>query len=453
MKKVIILFALLALSVGTFSCGNGAGSANVPSGENPGIPTVVQLLPSHYIAQTNGAYIYLHAKVLDGNGNPIKDVPVTFAVTSTNLSSPPLLSATSANTDELGIATVTISSTSTSLGYATVSAQVNTGVSEIRDRKSVYFTINPVMAVSMSLEVDSVPGNGTLDASDYILFSPPPTPDDTVLILATVLDAGGFPVPGQSIQWFYDLTGDTVTFLAGTENITDENGEARAVVQVAPESIRNTETHLSIMAYAGNGAANMVTLFLEPVFVSSIAVSAKPQVIAPNGTSTITTIVILNTGAPAPDGTAVSFATAGCGTVEPFAQTTGGIAEAEFTAPSEVPAGNICTVTATAAGKSGSVPVTVRLALKVSPTSATICENSNACSAGTDTATFTITGGVPPYAFTSDNTAVISSSTVTGNSFTVNANNDSIGADTTVTLTITDSSDGVATATVKVIAE
>jgi hypothetical protein len=452
MKKFFILLFLVSIVFSMANCGGGSGSSSSPRGENPGIPTVVQLLPSHYIAQTN-AYIYLYAKVLDGNGNPIQDVSVTF----TNLSSPfGTLSATSANTDGLGIATVTIRSTSP--GFAGVSAKVNTGVSNIMDEKFVYFTTNPVMAVSMSLDVDSVPDTHIPPIfneipDDFTLFSPPPTPDDTVLILATVFDAAGVSVPGQSISWLSDLTGDNVTFLAGTENITDLYGQARAIVRVAPESIRDTETHLSIMAYAGNGAANMVTLFLEPVFVSSIAVSAKPQVIAPNGTSTITTIVILNTGAPAPDGTAVSFATAGCGTVEPFAQTTGGIAEAEFTAPSEVPAGNICTVTATAAGKSGSVPVTVRLALKVSPTSATICENSNACSAGTDTATFTITGGVPPYAFTSDNTAVISSSTVTGNSFTVNANNDSIGADTTVTLTITDSSDGVATATVKVIAE
>ena len=53
MKKAFILLVLLALSLSAFSCGNGAGSADSPSGENPGIPSVVQLLPSHFIAQTN----------------------------------------------------------------------------------------------------------------------------------------------------------------------------------------------------------------------------------------------------------------------------------------------------------------------------------------------------------------------------------------------------------------
>jgi hypothetical protein len=143
MKKIIILLALLALSFGTFSCGGGAGSSNEPSGESPGVPFVVKLLPAQYIAQTN-AFIYLNAKVLDGNGAPVKNVPVTF----TNLSSTGTLisasstsgvkttsSSTVANTNSLGIARIKLYSTTD--GFATVQAEVNTGAGIKRDRKTV----------------------------------------------------------------------------------------------------------------------------------------------------------------------------------------------------------------------------------------------------------------------------------------------------------------------------
>jgi len=81
MKKIIILSVLLALSLFSFNCGGGSGSSSSPKGENPGEPSVVQLLPSHYVAQTNSS-ITLYSKVLDGNGAPVKNIPVSF----TNLS-------------------------------------------------------------------------------------------------------------------------------------------------------------------------------------------------------------------------------------------------------------------------------------------------------------------------------------------------------------------------------
>ena len=73
MKKIIIVLTLLALSVATFSCGGGgSGSSSSPNGENPGVPSIVQLRSSHNVAQTN-ATVYLHARILDGNGDPCKE--------------------------------------------------------------------------------------------------------------------------------------------------------------------------------------------------------------------------------------------------------------------------------------------------------------------------------------------------------------------------------------------
>jgi hypothetical protein len=50
--------------------------------EGPGA-VLVQLRSSHNVAQTN-ATVYLHARILDGNGVPVKNEKVTF----TNLSEP-----------------------------------------------------------------------------------------------------------------------------------------------------------------------------------------------------------------------------------------------------------------------------------------------------------------------------------------------------------------------------
>jgi hypothetical protein len=453
MKKIIIGFALLALSFCMWGCGGegDSGSASLPSGENPGIPSVFKLLPTQYIAQTNG-YIYFKAKVLDGNGAPVSNTPVTF----TNLSPVGTLSTLNtviANTDDLGIATAHLFSTTP--GFVTILAQVYTGVGQIRGRKTVFFSANDVLAVSMDLDVDSLPGNGIYnEASDFILFDPPPDPDDEVEILATVRDAGGLPLPGQGIMWAADHTEVNFTH---TEGYTDINGQATTIVQVTPETLRDTETHVSIYALASNGAFNMVTLFLQPVAIDTITVAADPPDVNTGDTSNITATVTITTGGPAPDGITVGFSTCDqatcttpCGTIDPFAQTTDGIAEATFTAPSTP---NTCTITATAAGVSGTTDVTVTTAfpLTVTPSTATL-----SCTGGARV--FFITGGAPEYTVSStDPNVTISGSPVaaSGGSFTATLAGDhcltytaestdvdiivvdSLGTFETVTLTIT----------------
>lgn len=443
MKKALILLAVMALSFGAFSCGGGAGSANQPPGENPGVPSVVQLSPSHFIAQTNSS-ITLHAKVLDGNGAPVKGVAVTF----TNLSEPfgtlkPLgtLSVTQAFTNSQGIASVNLFATTS--GFATIMAQVNTGVGIVRDRKTIFFSSLDVLAVSMDLDVDSVPGNGIYnELSDFTLFEVPF--DNTVVVRATVRNAGGLRVAGVDVSWSADLTGDNIEFLAGTETITDLNGEARAVVKIKPESIRNTETHVNIMASAGNGAANMVTIFLNPVVIDTAEsfLSANPSIVDIGGTSDITAVVILNTGAFAPNGTTVNFTTT-CGTITPFGQTTDGVATAEFTAPSTP---GTCTVTGKVEGVViGSVDILVIVPLSVLPPSQTI----DGVAGGT--VTFTIFGGVPAYTIASSNPLfppVPATVTASGGTFTVTvpANTPT----TTVTYTIRDQRGQTVTATLNI---
>ncbi|MCX7913254.1 MAG: hypothetical protein N2511_01570, partial [Thermodesulfovibrionales bacterium] len=158
LKFSTLLLALVIIA----SCGSGGGGSlpNIP-GTDSGIPSIVQLVPSSFIAQTHGC-ITLSAKVLDGNGAPVKAVPVTF----TNLSHPlgelrhacnpgsPIVNSP-INTDSSGIATVYLLSNDP--GFATILAQVYVGIGQVRDRKTVYFTTKSVLKVTMDLDVDSVP--------------------------------------------------------------------------------------------------------------------------------------------------------------------------------------------------------------------------------------------------------------------------------------------------------
>ncbi|MEF9427533.1 MAG: Ig-like domain-containing protein, partial [Candidatus Mariimomonas ferrooxydans] len=133
-KRFLLSIAFFTIIVLLAGCGGSGGTTGIPRGVNPGIPSVVQLLPLQIVAQTN-SYIDFRAKVLDGNGNPVKNERVTF----TNLSSPfGTLSSTVRYTDSLGFATVTLYSTTS--GFATVQAEVDTGAGWVRDRRTVYFT-------------------------------------------------------------------------------------------------------------------------------------------------------------------------------------------------------------------------------------------------------------------------------------------------------------------------
>lgn len=164
----------------------------MPGVENPGIPSVVQLQPSSYIAQTYGC-ILLNAKVLDGNGAPVKAVPVTF----TNFSHPVgelrltcgpdgNIVNSPINTHNSGIARAYLLSSDP--GFVTILAQVYTGAGQVWDRRTVNFTTKNILAVTMDLDVDSVPPSLPMSqSSDYTLFEKPD--DDTVKIIVTVKDA------------------------------------------------------------------------------------------------------------------------------------------------------------------------------------------------------------------------------------------------------------------------
>jgi Bacterial Ig-like domain (group 1) len=437
MKKIFLTFVLFILSIAMAGCGGGTGSSSQPSGVNPGVASVIKLMPIQSIAQTN-SYIFVKAKVLDGNGNLLPGVPVTF----TNLSLVGSLSATTATTDQLGTATVSLVSTTS--GFSTVQAEVNTGAGMVRDKRTVFFSDYDLTVPStttsppvLTLEVDGNNNGIYNEPGDFILFE---TPDDNQVVIRATLKVGDTPVSGSLVTFGSDTSEGS--FPLGNTAHTDTNGQASVLVKVDPIVLRNFNTVLNITASADDGAANIISLFLKPVLIDTVSVTADPQTVNSGATSKISAQLSTTAGNAAPDGTAVNF-TATNGAVTPFSQTTGGVAAATFTAPT-LTAGAFnqqATITASSGGKSGTVKLTIVApvptptpipALKAIPTSQTLSNPAVG-----DKATYKIIGGVGPYSVYSDSPAVatvsVSGSTMTATVASVPAGNK------TVTFTIYDS--------------
>ncbi|HWR58594.1 MAG TPA: hypothetical protein VN328_06870 [Thermodesulfovibrionales bacterium] len=467
--SLIMVLSMLSLS----GCGGGAGSSSAPQGETPGVAFKVKLTPSQSIAQTN-ASILLRAKVLDGNGAPIANIPVTF----TNLSEPfgvmksvlqfigvskpkTTLSAKVVNTDVNGIAQVSISSTVS--GFATVQAEVNNGVELVRDKRLILFsdTFNlPAISVSpqLSLDVDTTSSfTSPNEPNDFILFK---TSGDTQrYIRATVF----FDTSNSGKIIVFGSDSADVKYPNGANEISvvaNSSGQATVLATVNPSALSQTVKTINITAFAADGASSVLTLLLEPVVInasaSSLVASTTPPTTPPsvlvNGTATITATVRINTGGFAPDGTSVNF-TSTCGAVGAFAQTTDGVATATFTAPATVPSGGVCTVTGKVAGVTiGSASITIKAGLTITLDKLNVIGITNPDTNTSDNVTFTVAGGVPPYVVETSNSALTPggswSLATSGSSATTDVNN--VGTTTLATFTVHDNAGATATATLSI---
>lgn len=438
MKKAIILLTLLTLSLFTFSCGGGAGSSSSPEGINPGIPSVVKLLPIQSVAQTNSS-IYLHTKVLDGNGIPVPNTPVTFI----NMSPIGVLSSMGANTDASGIATVTLSSTTP--GFSRIQAEVDTGAGQVRDQEIVYFSTfeltwpQPTITLSIDGEDDD-DSNGnpfgigeTYDEpEDFNFFET--AADDTATVRAIARDEFGNKIVGMNVTF----SGDTgASFPLGDTFTTNSDGEAFAQVRIDPTSVVGFETALNIQAVGENGAVGVITVFLEPVSLTGITLTANPTTIASGGTSTIIATITISAGT-IPDDIPVYFSVSPVtiGSVSPvMALTSGGVATTTFTASAT--ATGTATITARIGALTGPVNVTVVSTLQVTGPGVLDTSPPPATSG-----TFTISGGTSPYTVTVTNpttpvgnTAVVNRTGA--NTFTITVVS-SVTANETITITVTD---------------
>ena len=467
-RKPLLIFLIVPLLFLFYSCGGGgSGSSFSPPADTPGLPFSLTLLPSQSIAQTNSSII-LNAKVLDGNGVPVPNVLVTF----TNLSEPfgllrgalralgiikPIgaLSATLANTNSLGIASVSIFSSV--VGFATVQAEISNSVGISRAKKTLFFALD-VTPASPTLSLHADDGDGTFDEpADFILLKG--ANDNQRTIRADVLQ-GSSPVLGATVTFGTDLpfkaNADPATkcsdgtntcsviFPNGNTSQTNQLGQAFTLLQVNPTAVSNLGTVLNVTAQTtinNQTAFNLLSLFLRAVSVDATKsfLTALPSTIDTTQTSQVTGVVFLNTGAPAPDGTSVNFTVAPktgsdpspCGTIDPFQQTTSGATSpATFTPP--LTAG-VCTVTGKVGGVAiGTVDITVTTALSVQPATQTVDGVNGAT--GTSAPKFQISGGIAPYTVVSDNTLFPPIVASDGKSFTANVPAGSQPVDVTYTV-------------------
>lgn len=471
MKKALLFLTMLALSASIISCGSGgAGPANTPTGVNPGISALVQLTPGSYVAQTYGS-IALMTKVLDGNGMPVRNVPVKY----TNLSMLGVLSSTSANTDSLGVATVTLYSAAS--GFATIEAQVDSGTTVVRDQKTVYFstysmTLPPSSATAPPYIVLEVDGNNNgifNETSDLTLFKI--SSDTERIVRATVVDGStGAPIPNISVTFGADRPykiGSSATCSDGsalcdvsfpTGNVVKSNssGQASVLMQVSPAVLTSLTTTLNVTASGSNSAAGIMSLFLNPVTISSISVTASPSIVQIEKPATIIAGVKTSMNGPAPNGTTVNFST-NCGQLtSPFSQTNSGSATTTFNAPSSP---TICQVSATSGAITASAgisvvpvpvtpPTTTPAPLAVVPGSVTILS-----SASDQTVSFSISGGSGSYTTTSSDPAkayngTLGSGVWTGSTVTVTIPANVAAG--TVTLGIFDTAGATVSATIMI---
>jgi hypothetical protein len=405
-KRLFLITLLIIVAAALFGCG-GDSTSSTPVGVNPGVASRVELMATSNVNQTN-SYCYFKAKVIDGNGQPMRNWEVIF----TNLSLTGVLDHTTAVTGTNGIATVTLYSTIS--GFATVQAEVNAGTEKIRDRKTVFFSSfdmaapgGNVTSAGLVLDVDSDNDGIFNETSDFILFEPAGKSD--AIVRATVTGSSGAPVLNSAVTFGADSP--EVTFPLGSPPAapvvhTNGDGQASVLVRVSPTVLRTTDSTVNITALADNNTFNVVTLFLKPILVDpAIIVTAVPTTILPDGTSVISATVKTTAGTPVPDGTAVNFAiTSGGGSIVPFSQTTVGVATATYTAPT-ITFPTLVTIKASVGGASGSTTVLVDIPAVVlppvvpvpAPAIVAIPAAVTIHCGGASIATITITAGTPPF--------------------------------------------------------
>ncbi len=472
-------FLLIVLLLFVATCGGGgSGSASSPTGNNPGTPSSLQLIPEKSVAQT-GSFVYLRAKVLDANGSPLSGQTVNFTnesnignittVSSKGESRAASASTTTAKTGNNGIASVRVRATTA--GYVTIVVEIE----GLRDKRSFYFTSSASLSglslqpIMIDVDIDAGDLNGKYNEADD--FKVCLTSDEEVIRIRTTVYFIGARQSGVELSVSTDAASliafETAPF--GTDSdgdgdydvdtlTTDTQGEAFTDITVFC-AITGEERYISILAnttanyflaefessFSGNGGTS---LFLQEVTVDSVDVSAEPTEVEQEKTSKIKIVVVTNLGDP-PDGTIVQVSTT-CGTVDETAPTTvDGIAFVEYTAPSTFPPSDTCIVKAKVGGVSKTVTLTIYEPLDLVPETFTIDGRVGG------TITYIVNGGVPTYTITSsDSTATddVASWTVTtrGGTFTVTVPEGTPAS--SVTLTVLDSIGNTDTATLEITA-
>jgi hypothetical protein len=298
------------------------------------------------------------AVVKDSGGVGISGVTVTFSVDNTAIA---VLLSTQAQTNNDGRATVELRSAAiNAMGTVTVTAREPGGK---QGTVTVSFVAQPSLTVSVS--PTTIPAGGV---------------GSTALVTATVKAADGTPVPGQKVNFGFNIAGAPTASPTGATTapayaMSDSGGLAYATL-TSPPNLDHGNADV-ILAWMDSNASNAFEAaedrwaivgitYTEPP--ATVTVAAVPTAIPADATSTSKITALVLTALPAPvgpglqpvaDGTLVRFQTSsgtfvGTGTNTATATTVSGVAWVTLRASDVVGA---VTVSATAASVTGSTQV------------------------------------------------------------------------------------------------
>lgn len=385
-------FIFLSLLFLLSGCGGGSGAGSAYQPPVYGSPTTINLWTNRQNVET-GATVVVVAQLIDSSGRGVSGKSVQFTATGGSMTS------SSATTDSKGIASTNI--TSTVKGNVDVTANAD----GYKAARTIYFTDNLSYRPTMTVMVDGN-WNGTYDEpDDYIIFQT--ASDNTAVIKVNLQEITEQPAKGITVNLASQNGIANVSFTSGSSALTDTSGNAYFVVTFTSGIITGGKTYVSILVNAtveSESLMKVLTFTVSPVSVSGILLSALPSEVKITETSAVSAKVYLTSGSLAPDGTMVNFtsmslSSMSCGTVEPYATTTAGTATTTFTAPSSMPDGGKCEVTAEISGVSKNIDITILSDLIVLPPTIVI--------KGADggVATYTVSYGKPPYTVSSDKAA------------------------------------------------
>ncbi|ALS68415.1 hypothetical protein AT395_25065 (plasmid) [Pandoraea apista] len=305
----------------------GSKTANVTFVPDMTTAAVVSLAANPTSIAANGSSTSaLTATVKDGNGNAMgAGVTVNWTTTAGSLAG------TSSVTDASGIATMTLKS-ATTVGVATVTAAAVAG------SKTANVTFVPDTAtagvVSLMANPISITANGS----------------STSALTASVKDASGNTVgAGVTVNW-----STTAGSLTGTSSVTDASGIATMTLKSATTAGTATVTAAAV---AGSKTAS-VAFVPDTATAGVVSLVANPTSIAANGssTSTLTATVKDANGNALGAGIAVNWSTtAGSLTGTSSVTNASGVATMTLTSPTTV---GVATVTAAAVAGSKTASVT-----------------------------------------------------------------------------------------------
>ncbi|MCH9662149.1 MAG: Ig-like domain-containing protein [Gammaproteobacteria bacterium] len=396
----------------TASSGEATGSTNVEFVAGDPATVAVTANPDTVTADGSSTST-ITAVVTDANGNPIAGTEVSFATTLGAI-------ATTATTDANGVATVTLTA-STTAGTATVSATAGTASGSA----DVVFTSGPAANMAVNADPATLPANGS----------------STSTISALITDANGNPVAGESVDF-------ATTLGAIDPGTATTNDQGIAVATLTS----TTSTGTATVSATANGITNSTAVPFLAGGPSNVAVSADPTTLTADGssTSTISALVTDENGNPL-SGQEVTFETT-AGTIDLATATTGANGVATATLTSSTTAGT-ATVSATADSAVGTTDVEfsagapATIAVSAEPTSLTADGSSTSAIsavvtdangnpvAGAEVSFATTTGAVNATATTAENgvaTATLTAPTTAGTA-TVTATADAASGSTDVT--------------------